>query len=102
MFALNVEPFVSQSIVPMICCFLLHTLAVCGFGRRRSFSSSAMNAVSSTVVEKTLVDDVIWYRSGISAIQQENSKELLISQLANKIKDEFNSVSDSTRILPFD
>ncbi|CAN0347917.1 unnamed protein product, partial [Ectocarpus sp. 6 AP-2014] len=54
-----------------------------------------MNAVSSTVVEKTLVDDVLWYRSGISAIQQENSKELLISQLANKIKDEFTSMKQT-------
>lgn len=51
--------------------------------------------MSSTIVEKTLVDDILWYRSIVKFIQQDAaaSNKLSESMIVSRVKTEFINVS---------
>lgn len=54
---------------------------------------AGLNKASSTIVERTLVDDVLWYRSVVLAIQRaEPGAKLSEGQLCKKVRDEFVNV----------
>lgn len=57
------------------------------------FLGSVLNNISSTIVEKALVDDVLWYRAVIKSIEGENAAvQLSQNQIAKKVKQEFIDV----------
>ncbi|CAN0414930.1 unnamed protein product [Pylaiella littoralis] len=56
--------------------------------------AAGFNRVSSSVVETLLIDDVVWYRAVIAAIQQAHTgQNLTEKQLQNKVKQEYSNQS---------